>query len=329
MWSRTPLQPNPRRLPRRSVLAGLAMAGAATGDGAAQSGGVKFGTSGEGGGFIVYAGAFVDAIKWANPSIGIKPVPTRGSVENVPLLQEGKLDIGLVFGEVAQELFNPREGVPTKLKVICTVYASPGMFVVRADTRHRTIDDLKGRPVVWNAKGAALALQARYVLDALDLDPDKDFEAIYTERMTDGPAMLLEGRASALWGSGNRWPGFVKVASDPRGARFITPDDKQIDRIVAKHNFMRRIAVPPGRYPGQSDPLLTVGSWSYVLARPYLDDSVGYALAAALHKAEKAGGLFGGQIAESTVKNTLASLPRPDALQGGVELYYREIGAIK
>jgi uncharacterized protein len=329
MWSRTPLQTNPRRLRRRSVLAGLAMAGAATGEGAAQSGGVRFGTSGEGGGFIVYAGAFVDAMKWANPSIGVRPVPTRGSVENVPLLQEGKLDIGLVFGEVAQQLFNPKEGPPTKLKVICTVYASPGMFVVRADTRHRTIEDLKGRPVIWNAKGAALALQARYVLDALELDPEKDFEAVYTERMTDGPTMLLDGRASALWGSGNRWPGFVKVATDPRGGRFITPDDQQIERIVAKHNFMRRIAVPAGRYPGQSDALLTVGSWSYVLARPYLDDSVGYALAAALHKVEHAGGLFGGQLAESTVKNTLTSLPRLDVLQGGVELYYREIGAIK
>jgi uncharacterized protein len=327
MWSRAPSQTKPRGLPRRSLLAGLAMASAAR-ESAAQSGGVKFGTSGEGGGFIIYAGAFVDAIKWANPSIGIKPVPTRGSVENVPLLQEGKLDIGLVFGEVAQQLFNPKEGAPTQLKVICTVYASPGMFVVRADSRHRTIDDLKGRPVIWNAKGAALALQARYVLDALDLDPDKDFEAIYTERMIDGPAMLLDGRASALWGSGNRWPGFVKVASDPRGARFITPDDRQIDRVVTKHKFMRRIAVPAGRYPGQSDPLLTVGSWSYVLARPYLDDSVGYALAAALHKAERAGSLFGGQLAESTVKNTLASLPRLDVLQGGVELYYREIGAI-
>jgi TRAP transporter TAXI family solute receptor len=329
MRSHMPSQTKPRRLPRRSVLAGLAMAGTATGEGAAQSGGVKFGTSGEGGGFIIYAGAFVDAIKWANPSIGVRPVPTRGSVENVPLLQEGKLDIGLVFGEVAQQLFNPKDGAPTKLKVICTVYASPGMFVVRADSRHRTIDDLKSRPVIFNAKGAALALQARYLLDALDLDPDKDFEAIYTERMIDGPAMILEGRASALWGSGNRWPGFVKVASDPRGARFITPDDKQIDRIVAKHNFMRRIAIPAGRYPGQSEPLLTVGSWSYVLARPYLDDSVGYSLAAALHKVEKAGGLFGGQLAESTVKNTLASLPRLDVLQGGAELYYREIGAIK
>jgi TRAP transporter TAXI family solute receptor len=316
-------------LPRRSVLAGLAAAGAAASESAAQASGVKFGTSGEGGGFIVYAGAFVDAIKWANPSVGIKPVPTRGSVENVPMLQESKLDIGLVFGEVAQQLFSSQEGPPTKLKVICTVYASPGMFVVRADSRYRTIEDLKGRPVVWNAKGAALAMQARYVLDALGLDPDKDFEAIYTDRMIDGPAMLMDGRASALWGSGNRWPGFVKVASDPRGARFITPDKDEIDRIVARHNFMRRIAIPPGRYPGQSDALLTVGSWSYVLARPYLDDSVGYALAAALHKVEKAGSLFGGQLAESTVKNTLASLPRLDALQGGVELYYREIGAIR
>lgn len=304
------------------------MSGLARGEGAAQSSVVTFGTSGEGGGFIVYAGAFVDAITWANPSLGVKPVPTRGSVENVPMLQQGKLDVGLVFGEVAQQLFNPKDGAPTMLKAICTVYASPGMFVVRADTRYRTIEDLKGRPVIWNARGSALALQARYVLDALGLDPEKDFEAIYTDRMTDGPSMLMEGRASALWGSGNRWPGFVKVASDPRGARFITPDKEQIDRIVGKHSFMRRIAIPPGRYPGQSDPLLTVGSWSYVLARPYLDDSVGYALAAALHKVEKAGSLFGGQLSESTVKNTLASLPRRDVLQHGVELYYREIGAI-
>jgi len=334
MWSRPPSQTELRRLSRRSVLAGLAMAGGATagmaaGESAAESGGLKFGTASEGGGFIVYAGAFVDAVKWANPSLRINPIPTRGSVENVPLLQEGKLDIGLVFGEMAQQLFNPPEGEPTKLKVICSVYASPGMFVVRADSRHHTIDDLKGRPVVWNGKESALALQARYVLDALDLDQDKDFDAIYSERLTEGPSMILEGRASALWGAGNRWPGFVKVASDPRGARFITPDKEQIDRIVAKHNFMRRIAVPAGRYPGQSDPLLTVGSWSYVLARPYLDDSVGYALAAALHKAERAGGLFSGQLAESTVQNTLASLPRLDVLQGGVELYYREIGAIK
>ena len=65
--------------------------------------------------------------------------------------------------------------------------------------------------------------------------------------------MILEGRASALWGAGNRWPGLSRSPSDPRGARFITPDSGEVDRIVARHKFMRRICRSAGRYPGQSD----------------------------------------------------------------------------
>ena len=315
-----------RRLPRRSFLAGLTVAGTTTAAVAQQSG-LKFGTGGEGGGFVVYASGFVDAVKWANPKIGVRPLATRGSVENVPLLEAGTVDIGLVFGEMAQELFNPKGGTPTQLKVITAAYSSPGMFVVRADSRYRTIKELVGRPVVWNGRGSGLALQGRYVMEGLGLDPEKDFEAIYTEQLVDGPDLILEGRASALWGAGNRWPGFVKIANDARGARFITPNDEQVTRIVDKYPFMRRITIPAARYPGQSDSLLTVGSWTYVLARPNLDEALGYDLAAALHKAERMGNMFG--VAESTAQNTLKALPRQDALHPGVERYFREAGLIK
>ena len=318
-----------RPLRRRSFLAGLAGAiGAATGTNAQQTG-LKFATGSEGGGFVVYAGAFVDAIRLANPKIGLRPIATRGSGENVPLLEAGTVDIGLVFGEMAQELFNPKDGPPTRVKVISTAYLSPGMFVVRADSRYRTIRDLIGRPVIWNGRGSGLALQGRFVMEGMGLDADKDFDAIYIESLVEGPVMILEGRAAALWGAGNRWPGFVKIASDARGARFITPDDDEITRIVDKYPFMRRISIPAARYPGQSDPLSTVGSWSYVLARPNLDEKTGYELAAALHKAERTGHMFGGQIDESTAHNTLKALPRRDALHPGVERYYREAGLIK
>ncbi len=97
------------------------------------------------------------------------------------MLEAGTVDIGLVFGEMAQELFNPKDGPPTQLKVISTAYSSPGMFVVRADSRYRTIKDLIGRPVVWNGRGSGLALQGRFVMEGLGLDPEKDFEAIYTD----------------------------------------------------------------------------------------------------------------------------------------------------
>jgi TRAP transporter TAXI family solute receptor len=317
------------RLWRRSFLAGLTAAAGTATAAVAQQGGLKFATGSEGGGFVVYASAFVDAVKWANPKIGVRPLPTRGSLENVPLLETGTVDIGLVSGEMVQEVFNPKDRPPTQLKVITTAYSSPGMFVVRADSRYRTIKDLIGRPVVWNARGSGLALQGRYVMEGLGLDADKDFEAIYPTSLVEGPIMILEGRASALWGAGNRWPGFVKIANDARGARFITPEAEQITRIVDKYPFMRRISIPAGRYSGQSDALLTVGSWSYVLARPNLDEAAGYDLAAALHKAERMGNMFGGQVDESTARNTLKALPRQDALHPGVERYFREIGLIK
>src|ERR1051325_4043382 len=89
-----------RSVRRRSFLAGLAAsAGAATAANAQQAG-LKFATGSEGGGFVVYAGAFVDAVKLTSPKISLRPVPTRGSVENVPLLEAGTVDIGLVFGEM-------------------------------------------------------------------------------------------------------------------------------------------------------------------------------------------------------------------------------------
>ncbi|HLM12677.1 MAG TPA: TAXI family TRAP transporter solute-binding subunit, partial [Reyranella sp.] len=268
------------RLRRRSFVAGLTVAAGTTTAAVAQQSGLKFATGGEGGGFVVYGSAFVDAVKWANPKIAVKPLTTRGSLDNVPLLEAGTADIGLVFGEMTQELFNPKDGPPTQLKVITTAYSSPGMFVVRADSRYRTIKDLIGRSVVWNGRGSGLALQGRFVMEGLGLNPEKDFEAIYTETLVEGPVMILEGRAAALWGAGNRWPGFVKIANDARGGRFVTPDGEQITRVVDKYPFMRRISIPAARYPGQPDSLLTVGSWSYVLARPNLDEAAGYDLAA-------------------------------------------------
>ena len=66
-----------------------------------------------------------------------------------------------------------------------------------------------------------------------------------------------------------------------------------------------------------------------MIARADLDEAVGYQLAAALHKVERAGCLFGSQLSQSTARSTLAALPRPDALQGGAEHYYREVGLLK
>src|SRR5687768_12088300 len=208
---------------------------------------LTLGTATPGGGFPIYGDALVATVREADPTITIEPRSTKGSAENVPLLEQGKLDLALVEGVAAYEaLAGINRPAPTKIKMVWAMYSSPGMFVVRADSPYRTIDDLKGKPIAWGAKGSGLVLLGGYVVDSFGLDRDRDFKAIYLDRAADGPVMVQDGRAAALWGAGIGWPGFTTMANSTSGARFIAPSAEQIDRILAKHKFLKRVTIPAG-----------------------------------------------------------------------------------
>src|SRR5262245_1536829 len=196
---------------------------------------VVLGTATPGGGFPLFGGAAAETINETDPSLLVEPRNTKGSAENIPLLEEGKLDIALVAGEPAYEAFAGIGRPRTTNLIIGAIYSNPGMFVVRGDSPYRSIRDLVGKPVAFGTRASGLTLLSRYVLDGLGLDRDKDFEAVYLERAGDGPAMVLDGRVAALWGGGIGWPGFTTMSE--AGGRFIGLDAEDAARIRAKHNF--------------------------------------------------------------------------------------------
>jgi len=290
---------------------------------------VVLGTATPGGGFPVYGAAVADTVHETEPTLAIEQRNTKGSTENVPFLEAGQLDIALVQGEVAHEAFNGIGRPPAKLSIVAAMYSTPGMFVVRADSPYRRLEDLRAKPVVFGARGSGLVILAKYVLDGLGLDQERDFHSVYLDRAGDGPAMVLDGRAAALWGGGQGWPGFGAVAKGAAGARFIAPDANGLSRILAKHAFLKPMTVPAGAYPGLAAPLTSVGSWSFILARPDLPDDVTYRFARALHRGEAALARRLPQAQETTAANTLAAAPRADLIHPGVLRYLREIGVAR
>jgi uncharacterized protein len=287
---------------------------------------IILGTATPGGGFPLYGDALVATVREVDPAMVVTPRNTKGSTENVPLLEEGKLDIALVQGEVAHEALSGTDRPPADLKIIAAMYSTPGMFVVRADSPYRSIGDLRGKPVAFGARGSGLVILARYVLDGIGLDQEKDFDAVYLDRAGDGPAMVIDGRVAALWGGGIGWPGFTSVARGPAGARFIAPSPDESARIRAKHAFLKPMTIAAGSYPGQDDAIASVGSWSFVLARPTLGEDIAYRLAKALHEGEDSFAKRLPQARETTAANTLAAAPDPDLIHPGVRRYLREIG---
>ena len=283
---------------------------------------VRLGTATPGGGFPVYGDALVAAVRAQDPSLEIEAINTKGSTENVPMLETGRLDIALVQGEVMHEALTGVGRSPANLKVLTAMYPTAGLFVVRADSPYGSIADLKGKAIAWGAAGSGLLILGRYVMDGLGLDAAKDFQPVYLERAGDGPAMVLDGRVAALWGGGAGWPGFKAVMGSPQGGRFIAPSAEEIRRILASHTFLKPISQPAGSFPGQSAAIPSVGSWSFVLARPDLDSALVMRLAQALHRAEA---VPSPQLAETTAKNTLAAAT-PAMLHPGVLAYYRQAG---
>jgi hypothetical protein len=285
---------------------------------------VNMATATPGGGFPLFGDNAAAAINETDKTLAVKTHNTKGSSENIILLEQGKMDIALVAGEPAYEAFAGIGRAPTNLKIISAIYSNPGMFAVRGDSPAKHLRDLVGKPVAWGTRASGLTLLGRYVTDGLGLDREKDFQAHYLEKAGDGPVMLADGRVAALWGGGIGWPGFTAIMK--AGGRFIGLTPNEVAKVNAKHNFLKPITVPAGAYEGQKEPVNSVGSWCYILARTDLPDDVAYRLAKALHQGHAALVKRLDQGRETTPQNTKMAAPKTSDIHPGVQKYLKEIG---
>ncbi len=275
------------------------------------------GTATPGGGFPVFGDAFAAAVNAQEPRLHLQTRNTKGSTENVPLLEAGKLDLALVAGEIASAALATPD---TRLRIVSAMYSSPGMLMVRGDSPYRSIGELRDKPVVLGTHASGITALGRTVLGALEVA----VKPIYLEKAADGPPMLLDGRAEALWGAGVGWPAFAALAKS--GGRFIGPTPEEIPTILAKNPALQAVTLPAGSYAGQAAPLPSVGSWSYVLSTSSLQEETAYLLARAIHRAEGPLAARLEQARETTLANTVAAAPRRELLHPGVLRYVSQAG---
>ena len=285
---------------------------------------VTLGTATPGGGFQLFASALAPVVNDTDPSLLLVPLGTKGSRENLRLLQAGKFDTALVAGVPAHEALTGAGGEKLGLRIISAIYPSFGMFAVRGDSPADTFDDLIGKPVAWGTRASGLTALSGYVTTALGLDTGDDFQAHYLEKAGQGASMVLEGKVAALWGGGIGWPNFTKITE--AGGRLVglTPD--QVKTISARFPFLKPYTLAPSSYPGQTEAIPSIAVWSFILARPDLPDDVAYRLAKALHLGNEALAARLDQGRDTTPENTRKGAPDLRRIHQGVHRYLAEIG---
>jgi len=148
----------------------------------------------------------------------------------------------------------------------------------------KELGDLVGQRVSCGTNSSGLTLLGQYVTDALGLDRDRDFDAVYLKRAGQDAPMVLNGEMATQWGDGVGLPNFTKIMQ--AGGRLAGLSDDLIKEINAKYSFLQSLTIPAGYYPGQAEPLQTVGYFSFLLARTDLPEELAYRLTKAIHRSQ-------------------------------------------
>lgn len=210
-------------------------------------------------------------------------VHSEGSVANVRLLSERKVQFALVQNDVARNAALGRgrfSAAPqADLRAVASLFPEPVHLVVRAGSAVAGPQDLRGKRVSVGPEGSGTRSNAIAVLAAHGLALDALAEAAGLD-LPAGLRALAEGRLDAAFATVHAPAAEVQraFAAHPLALVAIGPSPALLDAgLVA-------LTLPPRTYAGQSGPVPTVASTALLVTRADVSDAQVDAVLALLYE---------------------------------------------
>ena len=242
-----------------------------------------------------HGGAFhnlaTDVARQLNGTVtGVRLVakPGGGSTVNVAAVDESIEDVAFARADVAYAAYStgtPRRHVPhTRLRAIAVMHRSVLHVVVDARSRVASVADLRGARVVYGRTADDGEVAPVRFIDLLGAGlgiHEGELEA--SEATFDGAAEeLATARADVgLLRAGYPLDALTRLASRV-DIRLLEISPAVASRIRADYPFYKPTLIPPDTYPGQHEPIWTVGVDNLLVCQRDLDESIVYAITRAL-----------------------------------------------
>ncbi len=332
-----------RRLRTPILVAGAIAFLAGTTSLAEDSGFFRIGTGSTGGTYFPIGGLIANAVSsppgsrpcdkggsCGVPDLIAAAVSTIGSVANIEAIAKGDLESGLSQADVAYWAYTGtgifrKKGKLQTLRAIANLYPESVHLVVRADSKIKTVADLKRKRISLGEKGSGTLVEAEIILRAYGLRR-KHLKASY----------IKLGAATDQLAAG-KLDGFFMVAGAPAAAiedlagrveiRLVAIAGKKAEALVKKHRFFAAGEIPEGVYESVPTTLtLTVGA-QWVVAEGVGEDLV-YELTRALWHENTRKLLDKGHPKGQQIRLETALVGIAIPLHPGAARYYSDIGML-
>lgn len=213
------------------------------------------------------------------PNLQIEEMRVGSSVDMLPQLEAGKIDVGIALADDAYRAYwgsGPGDAPShSKVRGMSLLQPLPMYLVVRGGSGIRNVSELKGHVVATGPRNTSSWTLGNLVLKAYKVDPVTIRE--FTDR-EDAAAEMKNGSVDAMVLPGLVDPDEMTLAVIRDGAQLIPMDGPPIDDLRRDAPFVRSVLIPRGIYPGQDRIVATVGIDLVIVCSADLDEALVYQL---------------------------------------------------
>jgi len=253
-----------------------------------------------------------------------------GAAENLRAVNQGLVDSGLAQGDViaaavAGDGAFHKNGKLEHLRVVAALFNEEAQLVVAADSKIKTVQDLRGKRVMLGADNSGALERARKILTAFHVP----WWRVRSVSPDDGaPAQLLrDGKLDAYFiVSGVPLESVHALIRDGK-ARLLPIDGEGRDRLIKAVPQLVPAVIPASAYPEQGA-VETVAARAWWVTRDSESDALIYGISRALFNPANRGQLSASHPAARDISLAYAADNPPAPIHPGAARFYREMGKL-
>lgn len=306
---------------------GLLLAGWVTGPVVAQQPvSLKLMTGPQGGSWIPLGGAIAEFVHKELPHVTITVMPGAG-IANVKAIEEGKADLGFGNANSTADAVAgraPFSAASKNVKHLVTLYNQYFQMATPEDSGVKSVADFKGKRLAAQPVGNTGEQMTREVMQAYGLkyaDASRVSHVSYTDAVE-----LIKNRQADIFTLITTIPASsVMDLATGRRIRMISIDEEKIAALRKANAGYARLVIPKGTYSGQDADVVTIGTYTHVVASAKLPDDLVGKLAAAMVKHRDQLAAVVKDIAKTSPKDMGRDIGLP--FHPGAEKFYKSQGS--
>ncbi|SIR37789.1 hypothetical protein SAMN05880582_11190 [Rhizobium sp. RU20A] len=252
---------------------------------------------------------------------------TKGSVENLNLLQQGRGEIAFALGDAVKLAWegNAEAGFKApldKLRGIAAIYPNYIQIMASRESGITTLADLEGKSLSVGAPKSGTELNARAILGAAGLTYEQLGKTEYLPFAESVELMKNRQLDATLQSAGLGVSSFRDLAAS-LPVQLVSIPAEIAGKLGAPY---LAATVPAGTYEGQTADVATVAVGNFLMTHADVSDEVAYQMTKQLF--ENLPALMAAHKAAADIKleNALTGMPVP--LHPGAERYFKEKGLL-